>query len=164
MAKAYTPDLDSPLFALAHVLVKLLKDVDHENVPALTEDMSLDIHIPSVDIDPLSREMSPPQDFEQPVDPSTLHNPMVDQLTQELTQSVSRNEEYVNITASLQQENKDLCLEVKTIEDLNKINLSHRSQQERCAILKSQAQKLKFKTPASSTKSKVVANTTQPSS
>ena len=84
---------------------------------------------------------------------------MVNQLTQELAKLVSWNKEYVKIIASVQEENKDLCLQFKTIEELNKaINVSHRSQQERHAILKSQAQKLKFKTPISSTKSKAVAN------
>ena len=81
--------------------------------------------------------MSPPQELEQPTDPSTLHHPMVDQLTQELDKSVSRNEEYVNIITSLREEKKDLCLQVKTIEELNKaINASHRSQQESRAILR----------------------------
>ena len=73
MDEAYKPDLDSPLFTLAHVSAELLKDVDHENVPAPTQDMSPNRHIPSVDIDPPSREMSPPQESEQPIEPSTLH-------------------------------------------------------------------------------------------
>ena len=110
MAEAYNPDPDSPLFALAHVSAELLKDVDRENVPAPTWDMSSDRHIPSVDINPPSREMSPPQESEQPAEPSTPHQPTVDQLTQELAKSVSRNEEYVKIIASLREENKDLRL------------------------------------------------------
>ena len=73
--------------------------------------------------------MSPPQESEQHAEPSSPHQLTVDQLTQELAKSVSRNEEYVKIIASLREENKDLRLQVKTIEEMNKaINLSHRTQ------------------------------------
>ena len=62
MAEAYKPDPDSPLFTLDHVSTESLKDVDRETIPAPAQDMSPDRHIPSVDIDPPSREMSPPQE------------------------------------------------------------------------------------------------------
>ena len=50
---------------------------------------------------------------------------------------MSRNEEYAKSIAELRQENKDLCLQVKAIEDLNKaINSSHNTQQKRHVVLK----------------------------
>ena len=66
--------------------------------------------------------------------------------------------------ADLCQENKDLRIQVKDVEDLNKaIPSSRDSRQERKNILKAQARKLKFKSLVSFNKSKAVANTTQPS-
>ena len=120
MYEAYNPDPFSPLFALACISTELMKDVDCENVPAPTWDMSPDRHIPSIDLDLPSREMSPPQESEQPAEPSTPHQLMVDQLNQDLAQLVSQNEEYAKIIASLSQENNFLRLQVKTIEQLNK--------------------------------------------
>ena len=80
-------------------------------------------------------------------------------------QSIRRNEAYTKLTTELRQENKDLHLQVKVIKDLNKaINSSHRSQQERHVVLKSQAKNLKFKSSVSFSKSKAAANATQPSS
>ena len=91
MVEAYKPNPDSPLFALAYVLEELMKEVDRENFPAPTQDMSPDRHIPSFDIDLPSREMSPLQESEQPTEPSTPHQPTINQLTQELAQPVSQN-------------------------------------------------------------------------
>ena len=82
-----------------------------------------------------------------------------------MAQSASRNEEYAKLITEIWQENKDLRLQVKVVEDLNKdINSSHNNRYERRAVLKSQAKKLKFKSPVSSVKSKAAANTAQPSS
>ena len=61
---------------------------------------------PNVDLKPPSKDMSPPQESKKPVELSTLHQPTIDQLIQELAQSVSRNEEYAKMIVSLQQENK----------------------------------------------------------
>ena len=109
-------------------------------------------------------EVSPPQDSQQPAEPSTSHQPTIDQLTQELAQSTKRNKGYFKLIAELQDENKELRLQVKNIEKLHKvIILSHRTQQERRTLLKSQAKRLKFKSPASS-KLKVAANIALPSS
>ena len=60
MVKAYNHDLDPPFLALARLLDELMKDVDRENVPTPTRYMSPKRQIPSVDLDPPSREMSPP--------------------------------------------------------------------------------------------------------
>ena len=78
---------------------------------------------------------------------------------------MSRNQEYAKLIVELRQENKDLRLQVKVVEHLNKaINSSHNTRQERCAVLKSQAKNLKFKSFVSSSKSKATAKTTEPSS
>ena len=61
MAKAYKPDLDSSLFALANVSAKLLKDVARENVPAPARDMSPEKQVPSVDLEISSEELNTPQ-------------------------------------------------------------------------------------------------------
>ena len=51
---------------------------------------------------------------------------------------MSQNEEYTKLITELQQENKELRLQVKVIEDLNKaITSSHNSQQESHIFLKS---------------------------
>ena len=88
--------------------------------------MSPKRQIPFVDLETPSRELSPPPKFKHPTEPSTPHQPTIDQLTQELAQSTIRNEEYTKIIADLRQENKEFHLQVRTVEDLNKaINSSH---------------------------------------
>ena len=90
--------------------------------------------------------------------------PTIDQLTYDLTQSTKKNEGYVKLISDLREENKELRLQVKNIEELHKtVSLSQRKQQERHTLLKAWAKKLKFKSPASS-KSKAATNTTLPSS
>ena len=65
----------------------------------------------------------------------------------------------------IRQENKDLCLQVKAVEDLNKaINYLCDSDQERHNILKAQSMKLKSKFTVPSAKSKAATTATQPSS
>ena len=73
---------NSPLFTLASFSAKLLKDVAHETVPTPTQGMSPERKIPSVDLKIPSRELSPPTKFKNPTEPSTPHQPTIDQLTQ----------------------------------------------------------------------------------
>ena len=88
--------------------------------------MSLERQIPFVEFEIPSRELSLPLDPKQPTEPSTPNQPTIGQLTQELAELVSRNEEYAKLIGELWQQNKDLYLQVKDVEDLNKaINLSH---------------------------------------
>ena len=50
MDKADRPDLDSPLFTLASVSTKFLKDDAHETVPTPSQGMSLERQVPFVDL------------------------------------------------------------------------------------------------------------------
>ena len=59
MAEAYKPDPDSPMFVFASVSAKLLKDAARETVPTPAQGMSLEIQVPSVDLEIPSRELSP---------------------------------------------------------------------------------------------------------
>ena len=59
-AKFEKTDPNSSLLALASLSVELLKDVDQTNIPTFSQDISPEEHIPTVDLDPPSREMSPP--------------------------------------------------------------------------------------------------------
>ena len=126
MEKAYKCDTDSPLFTLASVLNELLKDVAHENVPAPAWNMSPEKQVPYVDLEISSEELDMPPETKQPMDSYTPNQPTVDHLTQELARSTRQNEEYTKWIAEMQQENKDLRLQVKFVKDLNKdINSSH---------------------------------------
>ena len=51
---------NSPLLALAIILAELLKDSDQKNVPSSAQDISPKEHIPTIDLDPPSKEVSPP--------------------------------------------------------------------------------------------------------
>ena len=52
------------------------------------------------------------------------HQPTIDKLNQELAQSTKRNEGYFKLIVELRDENKDLRLQVKNIEELHKaVNL-----------------------------------------
>ena len=64
-------DPNSSLLALASLSAKLLKDADQTNILASTQDISPKEHIPTIDLDPPSRVMSPPQDSKQSTEPST---------------------------------------------------------------------------------------------
>ena len=109
-------DPNSFLLALASVYAELLKDDDQKNIPAPAQDISPEEHGPTVDLDPPSREMSPPQDSKQPAEQST---PAIDQLTYDLAQSTKKNEAYVKLIADLHEENKELRLQIKNMEDLH---------------------------------------------
>ena len=137
VAKTGKLDTTSPLFALASILAEMIEDNDHETISTPShetvsmpvQDLGSEIQIPIVDLKVPSKEMRPSQESEQPAEPSTPHQLTINQLTQELAQLVSRNEEYTRIILSLRQENKYLRLEVNTIEEFNRaINLSHNTQ------------------------------------
>ena len=72
-------DPNSSMLALASISSKLLKDVNQMDIPAYDQDISPEEHIPTVDLDPPSREMSPPRDSQQSVEPSTPLQPTIDQ-------------------------------------------------------------------------------------
>ena len=57
-------------------------------IPASIQDISPQDHLPTVDLDPSSIEMSPPRDFNQSLEPCTPPEPTLYQLTSELTQSI----------------------------------------------------------------------------
>ena len=119
---------DSPLFTLASVLAESLKDVAHETVPTLAQGMSPEIQIPYVGLETPSRELSPLLESKHPTKPSTPHHPTIDQLIQELARLASCGEQYAKIYVYLRQESKELHLQVRTVEDLNKaITSSHDS-------------------------------------
>ena len=80
------------MFTLASVSDELLKYVAHEIVPTPAQGMSPERQVPFVDLEIPSMELSPPLDPKQSTKPSTPCQPIVDQLTQELAQSVIRNE------------------------------------------------------------------------
>ena len=127
--------------------------------------MSPERKIPSVDVETPSMELSLLPKSKQPTEPSTPHQPTIDLLTQELAWLASRNEEYTKIIADLWQDNKELRIQFRIVEDLNNaITSLHDSWQERHAVLKEQAKNLKFKSHVSSAKSKAAANATFPSS
>ena len=76
--------------------------------------------VPSIDLEAPSRNSSSPQDYECPTNPFTLNQKIIDQLTQELAQSTSQNKKYAEMIADLRQEIKDLHIQVKAVEYLNK--------------------------------------------
>ena len=53
-------DQNSSLLDLASISVELLKYVDQKNVSSSAYDISLEEHIPNVDLDPPSREVISP--------------------------------------------------------------------------------------------------------
>ena len=84
MVEADKPDPKSPLYTLASVSAELLKDVARETVPTPAQGTSLEIQVPSVDLEMPSRELSPHPDPKYLVEPFTPKHPTLDQLTQEL--------------------------------------------------------------------------------
>ena len=51
---------NSSLLALASLSTELLKDVDQKNIPAPSQDISLEERSPTIDLGPPSRQMIPP--------------------------------------------------------------------------------------------------------
>ena len=60
VAELEKTDPNSSMLSLSSLSVELLKDADQINIPASAKDISPKEHIPTVDLDPPSREMSPP--------------------------------------------------------------------------------------------------------
>ena len=72
--------------------------------------------------------------------------PTLEQLTFDLTQSAKQNEAHVKLISELHEENKELQLQIKNMEDLhNTISISQMDQQARNSLLKAHARKLKYK-------------------
>ena len=102
--------------------------------------------LPTVNLDPPSTEISPPQDFNQSRKPLMPLQPTLEQLTSELTQSVKQNEAHVKLISKIHEENRELELQIKNMEDIDKtVSTSQRDRQVRHALLKAQARKLKYK-------------------
>ena len=99
------PVSNSPLFTLASVSTELLKATTLEIASPSAQGKDFEKRIPSIDLETPPQGVSLSQYFKQPTEPSTPHHPIVDQLTQELARSASRNEEYAKIIDSLCQEN-----------------------------------------------------------
>ena len=109
-------------------------------IPTSVQDISPEEPLPTIDLDPPSMEMSPPWDFNQSRESSMPPHPTLYQLNSELTQSTKQNEVYVKLISQLQEENKELRLQIKNMEDLHKIvSLSQRNKKEMCSLLKVQA-------------------------
>ena len=120
--------------------------------------------LPTIDLDQPSIEMSPPRDFNQSLEPCTPPQPTLDQLNSELTQSTKQNEAHVKLISELREENKELRLQIKNMEDLHKtVSILQRDLQAMHALLKAQARKLKYKKSVSS-KSKAAVNAALPPS
>ena len=81
MAETNKPDPNSPLFTLASVSSKLLKDASHETVLTPAQGMSPEGKIPSVDLETPSMKLSLPTDSKHPTGPSTPHQLTANQLT-----------------------------------------------------------------------------------
>ena len=105
---------NSSLLALANLSVEFIEDTNQKDIPA-SEDP-----LPTVDLDPPSIEISPPWDFNQSPEPLTPLKPSLEQLTSDLTQSVKQNEAHVKLISELHEENKELQLQIKNMEDLQK--------------------------------------------
>ena len=107
------------------------------DIPASIQDISPLYPLPIVDLDPPSIEMSPPWDFNQSPERCTPPQPTLDQLTFELTQSMKQNEAHVKLILELREENRELRLQIKNMDDLHKtVSVSQRDRQARCALLK----------------------------
>ena len=73
-------------------MAKLLKATALETTSPSAQGKGSEKRSPSIDLETPPKELSPSQYFKQPTEPSTPHQPIVDQLTQELAQLASRNE------------------------------------------------------------------------
>ena len=97
------------------------------DIPTFDQDINPEEPLPIVDLHPPSMEISPPQDSNQSLEPSMPLQPTLDQLTSDLTQSTKQNEGYVNLISELQEEHKELWLQIKSMEELHKtVSLSQR--------------------------------------
>ena len=77
---------------------------------------------------------------------------------------MKQNEGHAKLISELREENRELWLQIKNMEDLHKtISLSQRDRKARHALLKAQERKLKYKQYVPS-KSEVAADTALPPS
>ena len=149
---------NSSLLALASLSAKILKDIDQMDIP------KSEVPLPTFHLNPPSTEIIPRWDFNYFLEPLTPSQPTLEQLTSELTQSAKQNEAHVKLISELREENRELQLQIKNMEDLHKtISISQRDRQVRHALLKAQVRKLKYKKSVPS-KSEVAADTTLPPS
>ena len=104
MTKSRKPDITS-LIALASVSVEMLENYDHETIHASVhetastpvQDLGPKIQILTIDLEVPLKEISHPHDSQQPADPSTPHQPIIDHLSHELAQSTNKNEGYIKL-------------------------------------------------------------------
>ena len=94
----------------------------------------------------------------------TPPHPTLEKLTYELTQSIKKNEAHVKLISELREENKEMRLQIKNMEDLHKtVSISQRDPKSRHDILKAHARKLKYMQSVPS-KSEVAADAALPPS
>ena len=107
------------------------------NIPTYVQDIIIEEHIPTIYLDSALGKMSSPWNSNQSPEPSTPLQPKLYQLTSKLTQSMKQNEGYVKLIWDLWEDNKELWLHIKNMEDLHKtVSLSQRDWQERRGLLK----------------------------
>ena len=156
--------LKSPLHALASVYARFLEDPTFELAPAHIEDKAPEEHITYDDPKPCLKGSSPKKYTESfAKKPTPLHHTMK-RLTQNIAQLKIQDEKYVKLISELREENKELRLQVKSVEDLNNAKIaSHISLWLRHDSLKDQFKRLSDKSTFSF-KTKEVATAAQPSS
>ena len=89
MVKVNETVSNSPLFTLASVFAEFLEAATLETASPSAQGKDSKKRIPSIDIDTPPKELIPYQYLKQPIEPVTHHQPIVDQLTQELEWSAS---------------------------------------------------------------------------
>ena len=97
------------------------------DIPTSIQNINPEDPLPTVDLDSPSTEMSPPRDFNQSPEPCTPPQRTLAQLNFELTQSTKQNEAHVKLILELREENRELQLQIKNMEDLHKtVSISQR--------------------------------------
>ena len=81
------PDPYSPLYVLANLSVDLLKGIAHEDVSTPVQDLNPDNQVPGADVEVPTKEKSLLRCCNQSAEPCQPLQPIVEQLTFELTQS-----------------------------------------------------------------------------
>ena len=97
------PDPDSYLYVLANLSVNLLNAIAHECISTPVQDLNPDSQVPNADVELSSKEENPLRDYNQSLEPCQPPQPIVEQLTFELTQSTKQNESYVKLISKLQE-------------------------------------------------------------
>ena len=111
--------LETPLHTLANVSAHLLEDPSFELSPIHIEDKAPQEHTTSVDPKPCLKRSSPQKDPESFAEPSTPLHQTMNRLTQDIAQLKIHNEKYAELISELREENKELRLQVKSVDDLN---------------------------------------------